>query len=51
MSLWDKAVAELVDIIEWTDESTDTMTWRFPRYDNEIKNGAQRGASAKIRKL
>src|SRR5512138_534496 len=41
MTLWEKAVAELIDIIEWTDESTDTMVWRFPRYENEIKNGAQ----------
>lgn len=41
MSLWEKAAAELLDIIEWTDESSDTMVWRFPRYENEIKNGAQ----------
>ncbi len=41
MSLWDKAVAELIDIIEWTDESSDTLVWRFPRYENEIKQGAQ----------
>lgn len=41
MSLWEKAKAELLDIIEWTDDSSDTMVWRFPRYDNEIKYGAQ----------
>ncbi len=41
MSLWEKAKAELIDIIEWTDESSDTMVWRFPRFENEIKNGAQ----------
>jgi membrane protease subunit (stomatin/prohibitin family) len=41
MSLWEKAKAELVDIIEWTDDSIDTMVWRFPRYENEIKYGAQ----------
>lgn len=41
MALWDKAVAELLDIIEWLDESSDTMVWRFPRFDNEIKYGAQ----------
>ena len=41
MSLWDKAKAELLDIIEWTDDSSDTMVWRFPRFDNEIKYGAQ----------
>jgi membrane protease subunit (stomatin/prohibitin family) len=41
MSIWEKAAAELIDIIEWTDDSSDTLVWRFPRYDNEIKYGAQ----------
>ena len=41
MTLLEKAKAELVDIIEWTDDSSDTMVWRFPRYENEIKQGAQ----------
>lgn len=41
MSLWEKVTAELLDIIEWTDDSSDTMVWRFPRFDNEIKYGAQ----------
>jgi membrane protease subunit (stomatin/prohibitin family) len=41
MSLWEKAEAELLDIIEWTDDSTDTLVWRFPRFDNEIKYAAQ----------
>jgi len=41
MTLWEKAAAELLDIVEWTDDSSDTMVWRFPRFDNEIKHGAQ----------
>lgn len=41
MGLWDKIKNELIDIIEWTDDSTNTMVWRFPRHQNEIKNGAQ----------
>ena len=41
MTFWEKAAAELLDIIEWSDDSSDTMVWRFPRFDNEIKNGAQ----------
>lgn len=41
MALWDKAVAELLDIVEWNDDSADTLAWRFPRYENEIKYGAQ----------
>lgn len=41
MGLWDKLKGELIDIIEWLDSTRDTMVWRFPRYDNEIKNGAK----------
>jgi membrane protease subunit (stomatin/prohibitin family) len=41
MGIWDRIKNELVDIIEWTDDSTNTMVWRFPRFQNEIKNGAQ----------
>ncbi|HTF19470.1 MAG TPA: SPFH domain-containing protein [Chryseolinea sp.] len=41
MSIWDRIKHELIDIIEWTDDSNDTMVWRFPRFQNEIKNGAQ----------
>lgn len=41
MGLMDKIKGELVDIIEWIDDSRSTLAWRFPRYQNEIKNGAQ----------
>jgi membrane protease subunit (stomatin/prohibitin family) len=41
MSLMAKIKGELVDIIEWMDDSRSTLAWRFPRYQNEIKNGAQ----------
>ncbi|MEI8120900.1 MAG: SPFH domain-containing protein [bacterium] len=41
MGLWDKLTGELVDIIEWLDDTSDTMVWRFPRYQNEIKYGAK----------
>ena len=41
MSLWDKLFGEVVDIIEWTDSSVDTMVYRFQRYGNEIKFGAK----------
>ena len=41
MGLMDKLKGELVDIIEWIDDSRSTLAWRFPRYNNEIKNGAQ----------
>lgn len=41
MGLFDKISHELIDIIEWTDDSSDTLVWRFPRWQNEIKNGAK----------
>ena len=41
MGLFDKLRAELIDIIEWVDDSRHTIAWRFPRYNNQIKNGAQ----------
>lgn len=41
MGLWDKLRGEFIDIVEWTDNSSDTLVYRFERYDNEIKFGAQ----------
>ncbi|MFT7612044.1 MAG: membrane protease subunit (stomatin/prohibitin family) [Parvicellaceae bacterium] len=41
MGLWDKLKNELIDIIEFMDDSGDTLVHRFDRYQNEIKNGAQ----------
>ncbi len=41
MGLMDKIRGEFVDIIEWLDDTNTTLAWRFPRYDNEIKNGAE----------
>jgi membrane protease subunit (stomatin/prohibitin family) len=40
MGLWDKIFGELIDVIEWTDDTDDTMVYRFDRYGNEIKYGA-----------
>ena len=41
MGLVSKLRGELVDIVEWIDETRTTLVWRFPRYQNEIKNGAR----------
>ena len=41
MGLFDKLFGEFVDVIEWTDDSNDTMVYRFERYGNEIKYGAK----------
>jgi membrane protease subunit (stomatin/prohibitin family) len=41
MGFFDALRAELIDIVEFLDDSNDTLVYRFERYDNEIKNGAQ----------
>lgn len=41
MALWDKIKNELIDIIQWLDDSNDTLLYRFPRYNNEIKYNAK----------
>ena len=41
MGLMDKLRGEFVDIIEWLEDSRTLLAWRFPRYQNEIKQGAQ----------
>lgn len=41
MGLFDKIRGEFIDVIEWTDPSPNTLVYRFPRYNNEIKYGAE----------
>jgi len=41
MGIVEKLRGELVDIIEWVDDTRNTVAWRFPRYHNQIKNGAR----------
>jgi excisionase family DNA binding protein len=41
MGLMDFIKGELIEIIEWTDDSRDTLSYRFPDQDKEIKRGAQ----------
>ena len=33
--------SQLIEVIEWTDDSRDTLSYRWPDEDKEIKNGAQ----------
>ncbi len=40
MGLIDKMKGELLDIIQWLDDSGDTLVKRFERYNNEIKHHA-----------
>jgi excisionase family DNA binding protein len=41
LGLIDFIKGELIEIIEWTDDSRDTLSYRFPDKDKEIKRGAQ----------
>lgn len=41
MDLWKKLTGELVDIVEWLDDTGETLVYRFQRHQNEIKNGAR----------
>jgi len=41
MGLFDKIKNEFIDIIEWVDNTKDTIVYKFPRFQNEIKNGAK----------
>ncbi|MBI4616100.1 MAG: SPFH domain-containing protein [Planctomycetes bacterium] len=41
MGLIDFIKGQFIDIVEWLDDSNHTLVWRFPRYENSIKMGAQ----------
>ena len=41
MGIMDFIKGELIEVIEWTDDSRDTLSWQFPDDDKAIKNGAQ----------
>ena len=41
MGIMDFIKGELIDVIEWTDDSRDTLSYRYPDEDKAIKNGAQ----------
>lgn len=41
MGLWDALKNEFIQIIEWLDDSGNTLVYRFPVHDQEIKMGAQ----------
>lgn len=41
MNIMNMVRKQLIEIIEWTDDSRDTLAYRWPDDDKEIKNGAQ----------
>ncbi|MEM8579046.1 MAG: SPFH domain-containing protein [Pseudomonadota bacterium] len=41
MSIFDFLSGQFIDVIHWTDDTRDTMVWRFERQGHEIKYGAK----------
>ncbi|MDQ2094982.1 SPFH domain-containing protein [Rhodalgimonas zhirmunskyi] len=41
MGILDFLTGEFIDVIHWTDDTRDTMVWRFERHGHEIKYGAK----------
>ena len=41
MSIWDFLQGQFIDVIHWTDDTRDTLVWRFEREGHEIKYGAK----------
>jgi membrane protease subunit (stomatin/prohibitin family) len=41
MGLMSFIKSQLIDIIEWLDDTNYTLVWRFPDQDHEVKNGAK----------
>jgi len=41
MGLMDWGKAQFLDILEWLDDSNDTLAWRFPMRGQEIQNGGK----------
>lgn len=41
MSIFDFLSGQFINVIHWTDNTRDTMVWRFERHGHEIKYGAK----------
>jgi membrane protease subunit (stomatin/prohibitin family) len=41
MGIFDAIRSQFIEVIEWLDDSGNTLLYRFPVHDQEIKNGAQ----------
>ncbi|MBM9594791.1 SPFH domain-containing protein [Roseitranquillus sediminis] len=41
MAIWDFLSGQFIDVIHWTDDTRNTMVWRFERHGHEIKYGAK----------
>jgi len=41
MGIFNIIKGEFIDVIEWVDDTTDTLVFKFPDEDKAVKNGAQ----------
>ncbi|QQA43666.1 SPFH domain-containing protein [Pelagovum pacificum] len=41
MAIFDFLSGQFIDVIHWTDDTRDTIVWRFERHGHEIKYGAK----------
>jgi membrane protease subunit (stomatin/prohibitin family) len=41
MGVWDFVKGELIEVIEWLNDTEDVIVWRFPDEDHQIKMGAR----------
>jgi membrane protease subunit (stomatin/prohibitin family) len=41
MGLFDAIRGQFIDVVEWLDDTNETLAYRFERHGNEIKNGAK----------
>jgi membrane protease subunit (stomatin/prohibitin family) len=41
MDIWSRLKTELIDIVQYLDDTNNTMVYRFERFNNEIKYGAK----------
>ncbi|MCC6320135.1 MAG: SPFH domain-containing protein [Phycisphaerales bacterium] len=41
MGIWDRLKQELIDIVQYLDDTNNTLVYRFERFQNEIKYGAK----------
>ena len=41
MGIFDAIKGQFIDVVEWLDDTSDTLAYRFERQGNEIKNGAR----------
>ena len=40
MGLFDKIKGEFIDVIEWVEDTPDTLVYRFPVYNRNIQMGS-----------